>query len=352
MTDNYETKYFILKDRVDELEDRMIILEKLIKSKIEDKSFFGIKINKKESLIEDEVSSSIDESQKSSKLEKENYKKELEQHKNKIKELERNLKDKDELQSKLEKKDEELKVAKNALEDKKDEIKKIKNLFEEKERAFIKLDNILEDKEEKLRKVEAELEEKSDELRRTKRTLEDKEDELRKVKLALKEQEDKNIELKRKQAEFESLLERNKIIVDKYKKLNDAYEIYNKLSDESKSRLNLIKDNDELNFLLSCVNKENIENLHEYIATEITNGRMNDVEALKSVFDYFFSIYNNINNNRFERAKIKIGARFDSQNCAKIEGRATGNIEEILFLGFNDVRNEKVIKKTVVNVSK
>lgn len=342
-----EKKILLYKKRIIDLEDEVEALRNLVKKQGEILENLKEEINKlkgekKNSSKNIKAKEQDEEDSSLAKLSFDNeqilnLKKELNKQKEKNEELEKKLNDKNDIQKAYAKQNDELEKVKDELKSKNEELRKITDLLEDKEREVKRARENLEDKESKLKKLETELEEKSDQFRRAKVDLEDKESENRK--------------LKKDNLEFEITLEKNKKIIEKYKKLNEAYEIYNELSEDSKKRLNLIKDDDELNFLVSCINKEKIENLHNYISTEIANNEMKDVKNLKLVFDYFFDIYSNINNNRFERSKVRIGDTYDSQACAKCKGRATGKIEEVLFLGFNDVIQDKVIRKSVVNVN-
>lgn len=143
------------------------------------------------------------------------------------------------------------------------------------------------------------------------------------------------------------LLEKNQYAI--FNRPLSVYEVYKSLPEDLKTKnLNFISEKTVFAFVSTGV--MNLERFWDFIKEELLAGRMEYVEKLKPVFDFFFDMKNDVGQ-LYVRNECRIG---DAFNCEKhimmLGGKNLSDISEIIFLGFSDSKG-KIIRKSVVKVN-
>ena len=168
--------------------------------------------------------------------------------------------------------------------------------------------------------------------------------------------EEKNIAKERCEKQ-EFILKENDIKIkqlgNRFKEIEDVYNIYTNLSENSINSLNAIFKGDTIEEFIFCgVQLDTIEALWEFSKREILEGRMEEVKALYSIFTYFLNAYNKVHETPiYAIHKVSIGEKFDEdKHIRSLGGKVSGNITEVIFKGYTNIRNGKIVKKSIVRV--
>ena len=130
-------------------------------------------------------------------------------------------------------------------------------------------------------------------------------------------------------------------------------ELYRGLSDSVKSGLeNVISSKNEILFIASCSNEENLSAIWEYIKDISLDIKNRDFEVLNLIFDYFFDIFNeSMPEVKYKRDDVEIGEEFDNDCHDRCYGSATsGEITKIILRGYKLRNTGKIIHKSLVKV--
>lgn len=131
------------------------------------------------------------------------------------------------------------------------------------------------------------------------------------------------------------------------------FELYRELSDSVKDGLeNVINSENEMAFIVSCSNEENLSSIWEYIK-ELSSDRKNkEFEVLTLIFDYFFEIFNeSLPEVKYKRDNVEIGDDFDDDDYDRCSGSATsGTITKIILRGYKLKNTGKIVHKSLVKV--
>lgn len=137
---------------------------------------------------------------------------------------------------------------------------------------------------------------------------------------------------------------------DKYKNIDDCFEAYKALSWEIHNDLERVLSGDSPEIFF-CYGTQwtNIEALWDLISYKLTKYSADELDTLKSIFDYFFQCYQSVNEN-YIRLDVSIGDEFDDDIHTRASNSAvSGRISEILLKGYEGKRNGK-IKKSIVRM--
>ena len=220
------------------------------------------------------------------------------------------------------------------------EVKDLKNKQNDKNKHLNELKQTNEDLREKLtilenkhNKVEANM----------KYSLEKKDEDLYNKKIELIEK-DKRIlqqqsEIKELQYEFSSIKE--------------SYNLFLSLNDEIKEDMVSILRGDKIeNFVYAGVQYKNIESIWEYAKNRAINGQLEDLDKLEKIIMNFLDAYNmTYNSPLYEVQRVENGDDFDEEKFIRgYESRITGVISGVDLLGYVNLVNGKIIKKSVVRI--
>lgn len=151
-------------------------------------------------------------------------------------------------------------------------------------------------------------------------------------------------ELKRAKEEANSLKSRFELPA-KY------FELYRKLSGTLRAGLeNVICDKNEITFIVSCSNENNLSSIWEY-AKDISNDPENEeFKILVQIFDYFFDRFNeSLPEPKYTRDDVEIGDYLDEDKYDRCYGSATsGDITEIILRGYQSRNTGRMIHKSIV----
>jgi len=187
----------------------------------------------------------------------------------------------------------------------------------------------------------------NDEIKEVKHKVEStlKEEKIEKLKNKNQELKDKIKELEDKNQELLSKLNKLK----EFEELNRIFNLYNSLSLNTKNNLkNIFKNDTLMGFLVSGVQNESIKSLWDYVSYNLVNQKSDDIEKLKEIFYSLFklnSLYSD-----YILDDVKVGDMFDTHQYTNISSNNyTGEIKEVIFRGFKDKRG-RVIKKSIVKI--
>lgn len=147
----------------------------------------------------------------------------------------------------------------------------------------------------------------------------------------------------------------NKIVYfdNRYRELENIYSKYNGLSQDAREGLaGIFKDSNSIDlFLFSVAEYDKLEMLWDFIRNSIVNEcHKEDIEDMNEIFNYFFNKYNEVSNGIYKRIEVRIGEDFDTEYHIRKGNKPSGEIKEVLLLGFINKNTNKVIKKTVVSL--
>lgn len=230
-------------------------------------------------------------------------------------------------------------------------LKKIKNIKPQNERKVRKLEDELNQyKEQYQRKkvlteqLQKDIEARNSRINQLKQELEDKCSEYDRLQKNY-EEETKELNVTKQQL---ACYENN------FLSAMGKYKLYQSVSESTREGLkNVICEKDEIGFVVSCVNMDNLQRIWEYTKDILSNqNKMKDVEILKEIFDYFFEVYNqSLAEAIYQRDEIAIGDDFDDEYQSRSRESATsGAIKKILLRGYSSINTGKIICKSVVQV--
>lgn len=128
--------------------------------------------------------------------------------------------------------------------------------------------------------------------------------------------------------------------------------MYKSLSDCTRNGLeNVISDKNELTFISSCSDENNLDAIWEY-AKDISNDNtyVNDFKSLIGIFNYFFDLFNDsLPEPKYIRDDVKLGDYLDDDYYDRCSGSATsGEITEIILRGYRSINTGRIIHKSLV----
>jgi len=132
----------------------------------------------------------------------------------------------------------------------------------------------------------------------------------------------------------------------------NAYRIYNELSHTTKDSLSGIFKDNSIKGVISCgIQERNINNLWEYIKTEVVNGSNPDIHRLISLFEILFSRFS-LAFPQYKRQKTIIGEKFDTQLHIKHNSsiNVSGQIESVLLQGYLNTKTDKAVKQSIIKI--
>lgn len=281
--------------------------DKEIRKIIREISFEEDKKNKSLFSIGDEKVKNFKEENKNLINENEKLKEQIEELFKQVEDLKRNSKEQQEY---YEEKNSSLKNEKNSLEN---EVKNIK---------------------EEIKKLNALLYEKDCKLKEVKEEISDYEDELILVKKQSKKYKDRLLNYE-----------------NTYEELEKYFKKFNNLSTDIEQSLErVIKGNSAELFLASGVQRDNLDELWDYISYYLNKLSSEEIETLKEIFEYLFKKYNEINK-VLVFDDIHIGDEFDEEiHTRGKDSRISGGISEIQLIGYKYIKSGKIIKKSIVKI--
>lgn len=148
------------------------------------------------------------------------------------------------------------------------------------------------------------------------------------------------------------ILSETKKMHEPYKSFDDAYDMFQKLSSETKQRLSNIFENHEIGgFIAAGMQWENIEGIWNFIRRKVIENENYDLIELHNIFLFFFEKYNQqkdvatyrlINPNR--------GMQYDSDKHVIIGTKTDGIIKEVALEGIENVKTKRIINKALIKV--
>lgn len=132
----------------------------------------------------------------------------------------------------------------------------------------------------------------------------------------------------------------------------EVFDLYQELSEDTKSSLKGIFKNTTLKGLIACgVQEKNITSLWDYIKDEIIEERYKDIDNLKRIFDLLFLRYN-LAQPLYERQTVSEGEVFDTALHIRHSSseKVSGEINSIELKGWVNSKNSKIIKKSIVKM--
>lgn len=202
---------------------------------------------------------------------------------------------------------------------------------------------------EKNEKMQKEIENFKSEISDYEADIHEKSTEIEKLRTALDKANNKNNELLSK-------LKTAKENADRLKKQFDTpinfLDMYRELSDSTRSGLeNVISDKNEITFIASCSNENNLSSIWEY--TKDISGDSSyadDFKILSRIFDYFFDVFNDsLPDAKYIRDNVEPGDYLDDDYHDRCAGSATsGEITEIILRGYKSKNTGRIIHKSLV----
>lgn len=170
----------------------------------------------------------------------------------------------------------------------------------------------------------------------------------------------KEKELRNKEKELNY---KDKVILQKQLEINNlqceflsmkkSYNLFLSLNDEIKNDMISILRGDKIeNFVYAGVQYKNIESIWEYAKNRAINGKFEDLDKLQNIIINFLDAYNMIYNSPlYEVQKVENGDDFDEERFIRgYKSRITGVISGVDLLGYVNLVNDKIIKKSVVRI--
>ncbi|MDN3695794.1 hypothetical protein QWY97_00290 [Vibrio cortegadensis] len=127
-------------------------------------------------------------------------------------------------------------------------------------------------------------------------------------------------------------------------------ELYEDLSFQTKKSTEGIFKDTSIQGLIACgIQEKNISNFWDYVKSEVVNGHNPDQERIIILFELLFKRFQ-LAYPMFERQAVKVADKFDTQSHIKHNSSVnmSGNIRNILFFGYINIKSGKVIKPSVV----
>ncbi|MCK8826591.1 hypothetical protein MWH25_02355 [Natroniella acetigena] len=249
----------------------------------------------------------------------------------------------------------EVREYKTALEEKesqildlRSELKNYKASLNNKGKEIESLKSNLASKASRVDELEFEISSKQRELETKNRKIE----ELKNENSSLKAQgEELRLEKSRLHNEVRNQQEEIRRLKDRFKGVGDIYKVYLNLSSGNKSSLQGIFKGDSIEEFIYCgVQYDNLESLWEYIKREVIEDKNSEINKLDQIFTYFFAAHNRIYDSPlYKRQEVKVGESIDEDKHIRgRDSKVIGEIKEVLFRGYINLKTDRVIKKSVV----
>ena len=131
----------------------------------------------------------------------------------------------------------------------------------------------------------------------------------------------------------------------------EVHKKYLELSSRTKESLSgIFKDKSLMGFVACGIQESNIESLWDYIKDEIKEEKYEGVNELKDIFEYLFNLYQ-LSNPKYGWQEIEIGTNFDTEDHIRhSSGKVSGKIEEVMLKGYENKKNRRIIRKSLVKV--
>lgn len=131
------------------------------------------------------------------------------------------------------------------------------------------------------------------------------------------------------------------------------YELYKSIDeDELKVLKGIFKGNTLKEFLYCGIQYRNIEALWDYTANKIMKKDYSNLNKLNAIIIFFINSYNLLFEEKvFIIDKVDIGEKFDCEKFNRSEdSKPVGFINEILLYGYKNIRQDEIIRKSIVRV--
>ncbi|MDO5517068.1 MAG: hypothetical protein Q4F66_05895 [Clostridium sp.] len=136
-----------------------------------------------------------------------------------------------------------------------------------------------------------------------------------------------------------------------FSRLNTFYSKYMMLSKSVHEELrNVIKADNAESFLCSGAQWDNLEPLWDFISYKLDEYSQEELQALIEIFNYFFEEYN---------TAMGIYTLLDVYECEEFDedlhtrasnSLVSGTVSKVLLRGYKNIKNGRVIKKSIVRV--
>lgn len=138
----------------------------------------------------------------------------------------------------------------------------------------------------------------------------------------------------------------------KYGKIDEAYNIYVRLSQEAKNRLkNVFKIDSIYGFIAASADWKNVEGLWNFAKRHIVEKETADTEEIISLFEFLLQAYNlQGSEKRYELLIPAIGDKFDSDRHTIVGIKTDGFVSKVRLSGIIDLDSAKVIQKALIEV--
>lgn len=227
------------------------------------------------------------------------------------------------------------------------------------EEKLHELYNMVQDKEKNICESEVKikhLESEIDMLNSTRRNLEEKILYLEnKCKSMSCELDQKTNEIAQAKFQIKNCMAEKEELADLYK-IGSLYRNYLNISEQTKMRLaNLIRSENIGSFAACCYNISTMDDIWDFVNTEIKSGNIDDFSALKDIFIYFIEQQNKRYNDATYRVLIpEREEHFDPVKHTDATGNSADTIKEVIFPGYvlldrkmdeNQLDEDRKIKK-------
>ncbi|MBU9712739.1 hypothetical protein [Evansella tamaricis] len=169
--------------------------------------------------------------------------------------------------------------------------------------------------------------------------------------------EQEYLRLQNKHAELfeqhKTVLQERNHYKENYEPLESIHNLFLNLSPNTKQSLVGIFKGMTIHEFLSCgVQYENLDSLWEYMKRETIEGSNQDLDSLNEIFRFFFHAYNKIYDSPiYEIQSTSIGQRFDEDlHIRGGNSKVIGEISSVLLNGYYNRINNKIIKKSIVQI--
>lgn len=135
--------------------------------------------------------------------------------------------------------------------------------------------------------------------------------------------------------------------------IKESYNLFLNLNDEIKNDIISILRGDKIeNFVYAGVQYKNIESIWDYAKNRAINGQFEDLDKLQKIIMNFLDAYNiTYTSPLYEVQSVENGDDFDEERFIRgHESKITGDISNVDLKGYINLRNGKIIKKSVVRI--
>ena len=244
-------------------------------------------------------------------------------------------------------------VSKNDFDNLQENFSAARNEIADLQQNKSRLENEVADKSQKFQQAQSEIDNLQSQLDRQRDELSQSENNLAQAKeeisKLIQQLEDKKSLLAEKTAQLQKY-------ADNYAELENAYNSYKKLSDQTKIDLKGVfgEENSPTTFLSGALQEKNLGALFDYIANKINNHADDvEIEILKNLFDFAFNAINSSRREKlFDRLVVNEGEDFDGESMRKTsDSSQSGTVKNILLVGYKFCRTGNVENKSLVRVA-